>query len=708
LATAGRAQSVSPVPLPHGIVLAVLGLTLAAALRAATPAGHPAFLEHIRAEARALRAAEQRPESAAAWQEQRRTLRAQLAEAWGAFPAQPSALQPKVLGTLQRDGYRVEKIVFQTLPDVWMTANAYVPNRPGRRPAVLAVHGHWKGAKQDPVVQSRCIGLAKLGFFVLAVDALGAGERGVGKELGEYHGDLTAATLYPVGLTLAGLQVYENRRAVDYLLTRPEVDGARIGITGASGGGNQSMYAGAWDESIAATVPVCSVRNYQAYLGAACCQCEVVPGALCFTEEGGVLALTAPRALLVLSATRDAFQFSVDEARRSLAAARPVFTLQGHPDRVEHVAFESGHAYNQPMRETMYGWMTRHLKGEGDGAPVPEPAFETEAPETLRCYPGQTRPDGFVTIPMLAAREARRLLAGQELPADALRWRAERTARQQRLQRVVHGPDAPALPAGSEAQVSVENGAAARTLSYQAAPLIRLTARQEPASARPDRLAVLLDLEGAAAATASNLAAALRTAGWSVLTLDLRATGALAVTRARTSLSPDHNPAEWALWIGRPLLGQWLTDVQATLRALESADGALPRTLAVIGQGPAGLVATAAAALDPRITHVAAVGSLGSYVSAVPYEKQWLGLMVPGIVREVGDIAQIAALIAPRRLVIAGPTSGTGLPLAADAVARTFAPTRRIYALERAEAAFTALPELDANGIVAALGAVDR
>jgi dienelactone hydrolase len=704
LATAGRAQSVSSVPLPHGIVLAVLGFTLAAAARAATPAGHPAFLEHVRAEARALRAADRPPESAAAWQEQRRTLRAQLAEAWGAFPAQPSALQPKVLGTLPRDGYRVEKVVFQTLPEVWMTANAYVPNRPGRLPAVLAVHGHWKGAKQDPVVQSRCIGLAKLGFFVLAVDALGAGERGVGKELGEYHGDLTAATLYPVGLTLAGLQVYENQRAVDYLLTRPEVDGTRIGITGASGGGNQSMYSGAWDERIAATVPVCSVGNYQAYLGAACCQCEVVPGALRFTEEGNVLALTAPRALLVLSATRDAFQFSVDEARRSLAAARRVFTLQGQPDRVEHVAFDSGHAYNQPMREVMYGWMTRHLKREGDGAPVPEPAIEPEAPETLRCFPGQTRPDGFVTIPMLAAREARRLLTAHDLPADAVRWRADRASRQQRLQRTVHGADPAAALAAHETQLRVENGTASRTLSYQAAPLIRLTARQEPAAARPDRLAVLLDLDGAEAAAGSGLAAALRTAGWSVLTLDLRATGALAVTRVRSGLSPDHNPAEWSLWIGRPLLGQWIADVQATLRALESADGALPRTLAVIGQGPAGLVATVAAAVDPRITHVAAVGSLGSYVSEVPYEKQWLGLMAPGIVRDVGDIAQVAALIAPRRLVIAGPTSGNGRPLAAEDLTRTFAATRRIYALERAETAFTALPDLDASSVVAALG----
>lgn len=691
-------------PLPHGITLAVVGLSLAGAIRAATPAGHPAFLEHVRAEARALRAHDQPPAAPAAWQEQRRTLRANLQAAWGEFPASPSPLAPKILGTLQRDGYRVEKVVFQTMPDVWMTANAYVPNRPGRLPAVLAVHGHWKGAKQDPVVQSRCIGLAKLGFFVLAVDALGAGERAVGKELGEYHGDLTAATLYPVGLTLAGLQVYENMRAVDYLLTRPEVDGSRLGITGASGGGNQSMYAGAWDERLAATVPVCSVGNYQAYLGAACCQCEVVPGALRFTEEGSVLGLVAPRALLVLNATRDAFQFSVDEARRSLAVARRVFSLQGQPDRVEHVAFESGHAYNQPMREAMYGWMTRHLKREGDGAPVAEPAFETEPPETLRCYPGQSRPDDYVTIPRLAAREARRLLARHGLPAEAARWGAERTARQERLHRVLHGSDGPAQPPAADPRVSVATSDTVRTLSFNAAPLIRLTARQEPAAARPDRLALLLDLDDGAAAARGELAAALRTAGWTIVTLDLRATGELAVSRARSGLSPDHNPAEWSLWIGRPLLGQWVTDVQATLNAIDHTDGTLPRTLAVIGQGPAGLVATAAAALDPRITHVAAAGSLASYVTAVPYEKQWLGLMVPGILREVGDIAHLAALIAPRRLVIATPTAGNRRPLKAEEVGHTFDSTRRTYALQQAGAAFTAMPELDANALVAALG----
>src|SRR6202012_3764123 len=166
-------------------------------------------------------------------------------------------------------------------------------------------------------------------------------------------------------LPLSGLQVYENMRAVDYLLTRPEVDRYHIGITGASGGGNQTMYAGAWDERFKAVVPVCSVGNYQAYLGAACCMCGVVPGPLRFTEEAGVLGLVAPRGLMVVNATRDAFQFSVGEAKKSLAAAGPVFDLYDRSASLRHAVFESPHDYSRAMREEMYGWMALHLKGEG-------------------------------------------------------------------------------------------------------------------------------------------------------------------------------------------------------------------------------------------------------------------------------------------------------------------------------------------------------
>src|SRR6185369_8898094 len=164
---------------------------------------------------------------------------------------------------------------------------------------------------------------------VLAVDAFGAGERYTRPALGTYHGALYGSTLWPSGHTLLGMQVYDNRRAVDYLCSRPEVDAGKLGITGASGGGNQTMYAGALDERFGAVVPVCSVGNYQVYLKTACCVCEVLPGALRFTEEGDVLGLVAPRALLVINATKDGIQFSVGEAEKSVARAKEVFKLYG-------------------------------------------------------------------------------------------------------------------------------------------------------------------------------------------------------------------------------------------------------------------------------------------------------------------------------------------------------------------------------------------
>lgn len=640
------------------------------------------FLEFVRRQAAELRAGDKTPTSLAEWEQRRAELRRNVLAAWGGFPAEPCPLEPRVVGTLQRDGYRVEKILLQTRPGIWMTANAYVPATPGKVPAVLLVHGHWRGAKQDPTVQARCLGLVKLGFFVLAVDAFGAGERGLGKALGEYHGEMVAATLLPVGLPLCGLQVYENQRAVDYLLTRPEVDGRRLGITGASGGGNQTMYAGAWDERFGAVVPVCSVGNYQAYLGAACCMCEVVPGALRFTEEGGVLGLTAPRGLMVVNATRDGIQFSVAEARKSLAWAQGVFDLYGHPDHLKHAVFESPHDYNQAMRETMYGWMTRHLKSAGDGSPIPEPAHTTEDPETLRCFPGQSRPDGFVTIPQFAAAEARRVLQGRVPPKDAHQWRSQRAADLEGLTKCLFGGPCPVATQNSllEAKTDGQVG----TIVFQPEPGLRLSARQQPQDSAAGKLAVVLDLEAGQQAGGGPVAGALRDKGWSVMSLDLRATGKVAQPNDRIGRAPDHNTAEWSLWLGRPLLGQWIVDVRRLLDAVQERDGRLPGEILVAGVGPAGLVAVCSAALDSRITSVATSGMLASYVTDQPYQGQWLGTLVPGILRDAGDIAQLAALIAPRRLVIAGGVTGGGAALDAAGRDAAFAFTRQAYAVEGA------------------------
>ncbi|HUR55670.1 MAG TPA: acetylxylan esterase [Gemmataceae bacterium] len=667
-------------------------LALAVALvpsPAADPPNNP-YLNFIKNSAAELRAKDAPPTTRDEWTARRSELRKNLLAAWGGFPETPCPLDPKNHGELKRDGYRVEKVSFQTRPGVWMTANAYVPDKPGKLPAILQVHGHWKGAKQDPVVQSRCIGAAKLGFFVLCVDAFGAGERGVGTALGEYHGDMTAATLLPVGLPLSGLQVYENMRAVDYLLTRPEVDGNRIGITGASGGGNQTMYAGAFDERFKAVVPVCSVGNYQAYLGAACCMCEVVPGALKFTEEAGVLAMVAPRALMVVSATRDAFQFSVGEAKKSIAAAEPVFNLFEKPKNIHHAIFESGHDYSKVMRETMYGWMALHLKGEGDGSPIPEPKFTTEKPEDLRCYPGDTRPKDWLTIPKFAAAEGKKLLAAKPAVQDA-----------EVLRKVLVEKTLGGFPAGKPESKWKEGFEDITMYDLFPEPGVKtdFMVRFDPKVKRGERpVAVFLSMEGDRTKR-WELEKAAVLAGWSTITFTLRATGELAPKSDKVGRAPDHNTAEWALWTGRPLLGQWTFEVRQALSLWIGANGENQKAdVMVIGEGPAGLVALCAAATDKRITKVAAVNTLASFLTDEPYAGQRLGTLAPGILRDVGDVAHLAALCAPKQVLIAGGVSGTGKPLTVEQLKEAYRP-----ALKSKEVVIE--EKLDAAGVIEALAA---
>jgi dienelactone hydrolase len=663
-----------------------------------------AFDKFIRAQALAWHAKDQAPANRKAWEERRKELRAAMFRAMGPFPDKPCPLEAKIVGVLNRAGYRIEKIIFQSRPDVWVTANAYVPERQGKTAAVLVVHGHWPWARRDPVVQARCLGLVKLGFFVLAVDAFGAGERYPEPGKGTYHGALFGSTLWPVGQTLLGIQVYDNRRAVDYLQERPEVDGGRLGITGASGGGNQSMYAGALDERFRAVVPVCSVGTYQAYLHAACCVCEVLPGALRFAEEGDVLGLTAPRSLMVVSATRDAFQFSQGEAVKSVARARKIFELFGAGDQLRHAVFESGHDYNQAMREAMYGWMSRWLKNEGEGQPIPDPGHAIETVDALSCFPDKARPRGFLFPPTFAAREARTLQASvvQHPPDHAEDW--ESTATQIRSQgRQVLGD----LP--KAAQAAAELGKLQTAGAIKTTPLVvhpeagmpvpALLKFKAQAGGAKQPVCLLLHLDGKAEALKHPLAEVLLGQNWLVVAPDLRATGETRPARDAVGQAADHNSAEHALWIGRPLVGQWLVDIRYLLDWLSFQPGVDRRHVAVAGLGHAGVVALLAAGLlDDRISAALVIGAPVTLITESAYgPKMRMGLLAPGLLR-MGDMPQLAALTAPRRLIIADGLSPQDRSLRGKEIEEAYSFTLRVYRAFKMEKrlSVTEDPRLDA------------
>jgi dienelactone hydrolase len=620
----------------------------------------------------------------------------------GPFPQVPSELDARELGTLRRQGYRIEKLVFQSSTDVWVAANVYVPDRiSGKLPAVLVVHGHWPLGRRDPVVQARCLGLVRLGFLVLAVDAFGAGERYTEPGVDTYHGALYGSALWPVGRTLLGMQVHDNRRAVDYLLTRPEVDGTRIGITGASGGGNQTMYAGALDERLRAVVPVCSVGNYQAYLRAACCVCEVLPGALRFTEEGDVLGMIAPRALLVINSSRDAVQFSPAEAAKSVARARLVFHLFHAEGKLRHDVFEFGHGYHLPMREAMYGWMRHWLMDEADARPVPEPALAIEKPEVLRCYPDGHRPKGFLFPPTFAFQEGRNLLAKltARAPDHVEDWESTAVHMRSRLSDHLAVDDPKHRPSAEVGKPEWTGATLTTPLLFHAGAVLPVFAclKTRGSSTQPRSACVLLHLDGKAEALRHPLAEALLDKGWSILALDSRATGQTKPSHDAIKDAVDHNSAEHAVWIGQPLLGQWIIDIRMAVDWLTLQPGL---RVSVVGLGHAGVVALLAAALlEDRLASAAVLDVPVTYVTKEAYgPKMRMGLLAPGILR-IADIPQIASLVGPRRLIIAGGVSPQDASLKSDDLQAAFAFTRKIYGLYRAETKLSIAAHVTPNAI---------
>jgi dienelactone hydrolase len=407
----------------------------------------------------------------------------------------------------------------------------------------------------------------------------------------------------------------------------------------------------------------------------------VLPGGLTIGEEGDILALIAPRALMVINATRDAHQFSVAEAEKSIARARPVFELFGATEHLRHVVIDSGHDYNKPMREAMNGWLARWLQGAGDGSPIPEPELTLEDVETLRCFPDNVRPQSFMLAPDFVHEQAKRKLGRIVRPDHRERWEADAALMKTRLETRTFGGFPRAKPWNvrpiekSEGPDSQQESFVLYPEPDMPVPCV-LVRRKDRDGALPT--AILIDPSGKDVALSTRLVHRLLDDGWQLLALDLRATGQTAVQNETVRDAIDHNSTEWSIWMGRPLLGQWCWDVMRTMDWLIARDDVDARNMALVGSGAGGLVAICSAALDERVRSVATFGLLASFASPSPPQGHRMATFVPFLL-DVGDVPHLAALVAPRRLIIARPVDAQNQTLGADATASAFGFTEDAY-----------------------------
>jgi dienelactone hydrolase len=565
-------------------------------------------------EARPIRA-RTRPE----WLARRPVLRAGVQAALGLdpWPDKPP-LEPVVTGSLERHGYRVERLYYTSWPGVLASGWLYLPEGlTGPAPAVLCPHGHWHDGALHPVVQSRCIGLARKGFVTLAVDAVHA-----------YR--------YEAGVTPMTVMTWNNIRALDYLAGRADVDAARIGCTGASGGGQQTMYLMALDDRVRAAVPAVLVSYFHRILmpDRHHCPCNHVPGLLPLADEPEICALFAPRPLLFLTVTGD---WTAEFPHEELLELRRIYHLYGQADRLEHQQYDGPHDYHQAMRERAYAWFLRWLCGVSN----PEAAREGEiVPEPVETLAALARPpQGEPRWEAIGEEVARRVT----FTAPRIEGRDARKSYQERLRSELEhllGMTAAARVAPQPEVRSLEcrDGCQWERLVLRSERDILVPAIfARPEGDGPSPVVLLLGDDGKVQwLDESGLAAPLQTllqAGYAVFLPDVRLRGEL------------HR--EWLcnsiLW-GRPEAGMAATDLQATLDYLSGRADVEPRQLALIGLGESGLVALLAAGLDERVAATIAD------TAGTTYQDGGAGLpVIPNILRHA-DTPQIASLCAPRPL----------------------------------------------------------
>ena len=319
------------------------------------------------------------PATLEAWEARAEKLRDQLRVTLGLWPEPPRAdLHPQVVGTLDREGYAIDKVVLETLPGFTLAGNLYRPTaNPAirRYPVVLCPHGHAPEGRVNPDTQARCARLARLGCMVFLYDMVGYADS---QPFG--HRTFASDRLKRWGLNLAGLQTWNSLRVVDYLTARPDVDASRVAITGESGGATQTILASALDSRIKVAAPVVMVSD--GYQGG--CACENAPGLRLGTDNIEIAALFAPRPLKLIGATGDWTARTITNAYPTL---QMIYGRYGASDRVSADVFDFPHNYNRTSREAMYAFFARWFLGLPEGTPTQEGDDpRTEAPADLFAF----------------------------------------------------------------------------------------------------------------------------------------------------------------------------------------------------------------------------------------------------------------------------------------------------------------------------------
>lgn len=598
-------------------------------------------------------------------------------------------LNARVTGIIQGDGYRIEKVIFESRPKFFVTANLYVPTRgQGPYPAILYPLGHEDGAKAHVAWQQMLVTLARNGYVGLAWDGPGQGER-----VQLYDPDYQSSKVFSSTLehTILGIQtmltgdalaqyyIWDGMRALDYLLSRPEVDPKRVACTGNSGGGTLTAYLSALDDRIQVAAPSCYITSWRRLLetigpqdAEQCIPNWIADG---LDHEDFLLAF-APKPYLQLSAIRDFF--SITGARETNAAATRAYDRLGAAGKMSFFTFDDGHGYNKPRRLAAYAWFDRWLKNTEFSGLEPEVLPLRE--EDLYCTPtGQVSTSlGGETVTTINQQRARALHRGTPTAAQI-----------EKLTGFQH-PQGP-LAIQSFGMLP-RDGYRIEKLVYTTEPGILIPALLYLPEGTGPHPGVLF-IDGAGKSAHAGDVESLVRAGHVVLSIDARGLGETRITAFENGSDWFRHFGDWtsgmtAIMTGSTLTGQRAADIVRGLDLLAARPEVDPSRLYGVGREAGGVPLLHAAAFDARLRRIVLERSLLSYQSVVDsrLHRGIFEQVVPGALK-LYDLPDLVRLMGTRKVAVIDPVSSMGIPVA-------LADARRLYPAAARRAAADRLPAL--------------
>ena len=610
-------------------------------------------------------------------------IRAEFLKAIGGLPGQRAPLNARITGTLERKGYRIEKLIYESLPGCFVTANLYVPTTgPGPFPAVLGAAGHsFPEGKATAVYQAGFIALASRGYVVLAYDPPGQGERvelnnpGV-RGAGWVDHISPGLQCLLTGGTSARYFMWDGIRGLDYLLTRPEVDPRRIAAAGNSGGGTQSAFLAVCEPRLAAVAPSCYWTSWEALwrsIGPQDSEQVLTNSIKTGLDFSDLVVAFAPKPILMLTATRD--MFPIAGARTMHAEARSLFARLGAGEQCGYFEFDDVHAWSKPRREATVAWFDRWL-GERTG-PAPEPDIPPEAVAALRC----TETGNVTSLNSKTTQKLNEELADTLYPRRTLPTiRSAAKAREVIAARLAI-PVTRTKGAAKIVERTMRPGLSLETVTLVPEPGIELKLQLAiPAGPATHRPAVVVCRDDGLSA---DFARDAELAGWTkaghvVVVAQLR--GILTPPEKKTFYTTVFKTAMRAVLVGKTMAGMRVQDLLAVYDYTAARSEVASARIAVVGQGTMGVIALYAAALEPGIERVVASRSLISYMDLVRGRvcpELLSDVVVPGALLDF-DLPDLAAGTGGNRVVLVNPTGVDGQAVSEQWAQSTYGKNARV------------------------------